>query len=89
MGNDRPLVDLSRETGEATGEPVWKLPMGANYRAELDSDIADLKNLGGATAGASTAAEFLGHFARNVPWAHIGIAGAAATASPKGWRPRA
>jgi leucyl aminopeptidase len=88
MGNDEPLVDLIRDAGEATGEPVWQLPMGAGYRAELDSDVADLKNLGGANAGASTAAEFLGHFAKGVPWAHIDIAGTAATATPKGWKTR-
>lgn len=88
MGRDQTLIELIRSAGEATGEPVWQLPMGANYRAELDSDVADLKNLGGANAGASTAAEFLAHFAKDVPWAHIDIAGTAATASPKGWRTR-
>jgi leucyl aminopeptidase len=88
MGRDQALVELIRSAGEVTGEPVWQLPMGANYRAELDSDVADLKNLGGANAGASTAAEFLAHFAKDVPWAHIDIAGTAATASPKGWRTR-
>jgi leucyl aminopeptidase len=88
MGRDQALVELIRSAGEATGEPVWQLPMGANYRAELDSDVADMKNLGGANAGASTAAEFLAHFAKDVPWAHIDIAGTAATASPKGWRTR-
>ena len=88
MGTDQSLVDLVRACGESTGEPVWQLPMGANFRAELDSDVADLKNLGGANAGASTAAEFLAHFAKDVPWAHIDMAGVAATASPKGWRTR-
>ena len=88
MGTDQTLVELVRTAGEATGEPVWQLPMGANYRAELDSDVADLKNLGGMNAGASTAAEFLAHFAKDVPWVHIDIAGVAATASPKGWKTR-
>ncbi len=88
MGTDQALVDLVRSAGEATGEPVWQLPMGANYRAELDSDVADMKNLGGANAGASTAAEFLAHFAKGVRWAHIDIAGVAATPSPKGWKTR-
>ena len=88
MGRDQALVELIRSAGADTGEPVWQLPMGANYRAELDSDVADLKNLGGPNAGASTAAEFLAHFAKDVPWAHIDIAGTAATAIPKGWRTR-
>ena len=88
MGTDQSLVDLIRSAGEDTGEPVWQLPMGANYRAELDSDVADMKNLGGMNAGASTAAEFLAHFAKDVPWAHIDMAGVAATVAPKGWRTR-
>ena len=88
MGTSQPLVDQIRAAGEATDEPVWQLPMGANYRAELDSDVADLKNLGGANAGASTAAEFLAHFAGDVPWAHIDIAGVAATVQPNGWKTR-
>jgi leucyl aminopeptidase len=88
MGTDQGLVDLVRAAGEATSEPVWQLPMGPRYRAELDSDVADLKNLGQMNAGASSAAEFLAHFAHGVPWAHIDIAGVAAVASPGGWRPR-
>jgi leucyl aminopeptidase len=88
LGTDQTLVELVRSAGEATGEPVWQLPMGANYRAELDSDVADMKNLGGANAGASSAAEFLAHFARDVPWVHIDIAGVAATVAPKGWKTR-
>jgi leucyl aminopeptidase len=88
MGSSQPLVDQIRRAGESTGEPVWQLPIGAGYRAELDSDVADLKNLGGANAGASTAAEFLLHFAKDVPWAHIDIAGVAATVQPNGWKTR-
>ena len=88
MGTSQPLVDQIQAAGTATGEPVWQLPMGESYRAELDSDVADLKNLGGANAGASTAAEFLAHFAGAVPWAHIDIAGVAATVQPKGWKTR-
>ncbi len=88
MGTDQGLVDLIREAGAATSEPVWQLPMGAHYRAELDSDVADMKNLGQANAGASSAAEFLAHFAHGVPWAHIDIAGVAAVAKPGGWRTR-
>jgi leucyl aminopeptidase len=88
MGTDQSLVDLLRACGEATSEQVWQLPMGKRYRAELDSDVADLKNLGQMNAGASSAAEFLAHFAHGVPWAHLDIAGVAAVASPGGWRPR-
>ncbi len=88
MGTDQGLVDQLRAAGEATAEPLWQLPMGAAFRAELDSDVADMKNLGGANAGASSAAEFLAHFAHGVPWAHIDIAGVAAVAKPAGWKTR-
>ncbi len=67
LWTDQALVDLVRSSGEATGEPVWQLPMRANHRAELDADAADLENLGGMNAGASSAAEFLAHFAGDVP----------------------
>ena len=86
MGTDQPLVDLLRASGDATGEPVWQLPMGAHFREELESDVADMKNLGLMNAGASSAAEFLAHFAHGVPWAHLDIAGVAATAKPGGWK---
>ncbi len=85
-GTDQALVELIKSAGEATGEPVRQLPIGANCRAELDSDVADLKNLGGMNAGASTAPEFIAHFAKEVPWVHIDITGVAATANPKGWK---
>ena len=88
MGTDQSLVDLLRCSGEATAEPVWQLPMGAHYRAELDSDVADMKNLGQVNAGASSAAEFLAHFVHGVPFAHIDIAGVAAVAKPTGWKTR-
>ena len=52
------------------------------YRKELDSDVADIKNLGGANAGAITAALFLAEFVGDVPWAHIDIAGTAQTDAP-------
>ena len=88
MGTDQSLIDLFRAPGEATAEPLWQLPLGAHYRAELDSDVADMKNLGQVNAGASSAAEFLAHFVHGVPFAHIDIAGVAATAKPTGWKTR-
>ncbi|MFZ1489997.1 MAG: leucyl aminopeptidase [Ilumatobacteraceae bacterium] len=88
MGTDQELVDLLRAAGETTAEPLWQLPMGAHFREELDSDVADMKNLGLADAGASSAAEFLAHFVHGVPFAHIDIAGVAAVAKPAGWKTR-
>jgi leucyl aminopeptidase len=56
MGTDTALVETIKTAGEATGEPVWQLSMGPGYRAELDSDVADLKNLGGDIAGVAATA---------------------------------
>jgi leucyl aminopeptidase len=77
--------DLSAKldkAGKASGEPVWRLPMGPAYDKLLDSKIADMKNVqrsgGGAGAGSITAAQFLGRFVEEgVDWAHIDIAGTA------------
>ena len=70
----------------ATDEPVWELPLEQRYRRELDSTVADLKNLGGANAGAITAALFLAEFVGDVPWAHIDIAGTAQSGGDAGWQ---
>ncbi len=74
--NDR-LAGWLREAGEATGERVWRMPMDPAYDRELDSKNADIKNIGGAYAGAITAAHFLKRFVGDVPWAHLDIAGVA------------
>lgn len=71
--------------GQATGEPVWRLPQGPAYDRLLDSPVADMKNVQrsgpGAGAGSITAAQFLGRFVEEgVEWAHIDIAGTA-------WKP--
>jgi leucyl aminopeptidase len=86
MGNNQGLVDQIRAAADATDEPVWQLPLEARYRKELDSTIADLRNLGGANAGAITAALFLAEFVGDVPWAHIDIAGTAQSGGDAGWQ---
>jgi leucyl aminopeptidase len=85
MGNDQALVDQVRAAADATDEPVWQLPLERRYRGELDSTVADLRNLGGANAGAITAALFLAEFVGEVPWAHIDIAGTAQSTGDSGW----
>jgi leucyl aminopeptidase len=86
MGSNQNLVDQIRAAAEATDEPVWQLPLDKRYRKELDSTVADLKNLGGANAGAITAALFLAEFVGDVPWAHIDIAGTAQSGGDAGWQ---
>jgi leucyl aminopeptidase len=60
--------------GTRAGERVHPLPMFAAYAKDLESDVADLKNVGGRAAGAVTAAKFLEHFVA-YPWIHVDIAG--------------
>jgi leucyl aminopeptidase len=86
FGNHQGLVDQISVAAVATDEPVWQLPLERRYRKELDSTVADLKNLGGANAGAITAALFLEEFVGEVPWAHIDIAGTAQSSADASWR---
>src|SRR5690606_29532263 len=85
-GNDSKLIDQVRAAAAVTDEPVWELPLDQRYRKELDSTVADLKNLGGANAGAITAALFLSEFVGDVPWAHVDIAGTAQSGGDSGWQ---
>lgn len=74
--NDR-LVDQVLAAGERSGEPLWRLPLGPEYSKQLKSEVADIKNVGGKTAGTITAAAFLQEFVGDTPWAHLDIAGTA------------
>jgi leucyl aminopeptidase len=57
---------------------LWRFPLGKAYDKDIDSDVADMKNVGsGRGAGSTTAAQFLQRFVNNVPWAHLDIAGMA------------
>ena len=76
-GSDEALVEEIRAAGERSGERCWPLPLWTEYRKQLDSEYADLKNVGGRPAGAITAAAFLKEFTAEVPWAHLDIAGTA------------
>ena len=71
---------LAREletAGNESGDGCWRLPLGGKYDRQLKSDYADLANIGGREAGATTAACFLSHFAPEKSWAHLDIAGSA------------
>ena len=72
--NDR-LAQYITEAGKAVGEPVWRMPLGDAYDKMINSDIADIKNVGGRGGGSITAAQFLKRFVDKTPWAHIDIAG--------------
>jgi leucyl aminopeptidase len=78
LGNDQPLVDRLLAAGRGAGEPIWQLPLVPEYREDLKSSVADLKNVGG-EAGTIVAALFLQEFVDGAPWAHLDIAGPAFT----------
>ena len=88
FGNHQGLVDQVAAAARRTDEPVWQLPLEQRYRRQLDSHIADMKNVGGDHPGAITAALFLAEFAGNVPWAHIDIAGTMHADADESWRSR-
>ena len=87
FGNDQPWVDQVNAASDVTDEPVWQLPLEKQrYRKLLDSDIADLKNVGGPYGGSITAAVFLSEFVGDVPWAHLDIAGPMKVDADESWR---
>ena len=65
---------------------MWQLPLEKKYRKQLDSEIADIANLGGPFAGATTAALFLAEFVGETPWAHVDIAGTMQVERDDSWR---
>ena len=80
FSNDDTLSERLAAAGKATGEAVWRLPMGDAYDKQINSDIADMQNIGGdRVAGSITAAQFLQRFVNGVPWVHLDIAGMAWT----------
>jgi leucyl aminopeptidase len=74
--DDKLAAELTR-AGEATGELVWRMPLGKAYDKLIDSKNADMKNIGGRWGGAITGAQFIGRFVKDTPWAHLDVAGVA------------
>jgi len=77
LGNDKPLADELYDLGQQVLDPVWELPMSDEYQSLLDSNFADIANIGGPKAGTITAACFLSRFTDKFRWAHLDIAGTA------------
>jgi leucyl aminopeptidase len=75
FSNDDAVADLVATAAEQAGERVWRLPLPADYRKLIDSDVADMKNTGSRFGGAIAAALLLQEFAGDGPWAHLDIAG--------------
>jgi len=88
VGNDQPLVDRLRASSAATDESIWQLPLEKSYRKLLDSNVADMRNIGGPYGGVITSSLFLNEFVGDVPWAHLDIAGPMAVDGDDGWLSR-
>ncbi|MCW8194273.1 leucyl aminopeptidase [Proteobacteria bacterium 005FR1] len=75
--NQDELAEQLLAAGEYSYDRAWRMPLWDEYKKQLDSNFADLANIGGKEAGSVTAACFLSHFAESYPWAHLDIAGTA------------
>jgi leucyl aminopeptidase len=91
FANNDELSERLTEAGLETGDKVWRLPLDSKYDKQINSKVADMKNIGGRDAGSITAAQFLQRFVKDAgtPWAHLDIAGTAMgspqTDTHQGW----
>jgi leucyl aminopeptidase len=77
LSNNDNLAEKLFQHSQDVNDPCWRLPISEDYQKQLDSNFADIANIGGAKAGTITAACFLSRFTGNYPWAHLDIAGTA------------
>ena len=77
FSNNDELAERLMNVGLATGERVWRMPLGPEYDKQIDLQFADMKNTGTRNGGSITAAQFLQRFVDGTPWAHLDIAGTA------------
>ena len=85
MGNDESFIDQVRAAADRAGERVWHLPLPADYAKQVESTVADMKNIGGPHGGTLTAGLILQQFVDDdIPWVHLDIAGPARAESDDG-----
>src|SRR6266403_271031 len=75
FSNNDTLAERLADAGKATGELLWRMPLADAYDKLINTDAADMKNIGGRNGGSITAAQFLKRFVKETPWAHLDIAG--------------
>ena len=88
VATDDDLAQRLQTAGDTTGERVWRLPLWDEYKQQIRSPVADMKNSGGRDGGAITAAALLAEFAGDAPWAHLDIAGTAWSQRSQHYTPR-
>lgn len=86
--NDDALADALIRSGSETFERLWRMPLYEEYKTQLKSDVADIRNTGGRPAGSITAALFLQEFVGDTPWAHCDIASTAFLPEAKRYLPK-
>jgi leucyl aminopeptidase len=85
FGNDQQLTDKVLKAASKAGERLWQMPIPEDYKEQIKSEIADVKNTGNRYGGAITAALFLAEFVNNTLWAHVDIAGTASSSKESGY----
>ncbi|MGH7669242.1 MAG: leucyl aminopeptidase [Gemmatimonadaceae bacterium] len=87
LGSDDALVQEVLDAGDRSGQRGWRLPIWDDYKPLIQSEVADIKNVGGRAAGTITAALFLAEFTESYPWVHLDIAGTAYSETDLGIMP--
>lgn len=85
FANNKELMKEVASAAAETGEKIWEFPLAEDYKDELKSDVADMKNVGSRYGGSITAALFLSDFAGKTPWVHLDIAGPAYSEKEDGY----
>ncbi|THB75422.1 MAG: leucyl aminopeptidase [Desulfobulbaceae bacterium] len=88
VSNSDTLSQKIEKSAKLAGEPVWRLPLNDDYRKQIDSTVADIKNMGGRPAGSITAGAYLEKFVGDTKWAHLDIAGTAWDFTKKTYIPK-
>lgn len=77
FSNDEDVIFDLEQASDSAHDRIWHMPMDDDYQEQLNSNMADMQNIGGMPAGSVTAACFLSRFVEDIPWAHLDIAGTA------------
>ena len=88
MGNDLQFIDRILEVSKSTGERLWQMPLFDEYKEQMKSDVADLKNSGGRKASPITAGIFLQSFVNKSKWLHLDVAGKEITEKENSYKPK-